>query len=151
MTLFGETYRSIEVVPQIFDYMQPRLIASYGDAGVTYKHSGIENVAQHWTTTLLKIKKKIEAVQGEYNYCILNRYGSGSNNMGWHADDEPEMGNVSAYSLWKQCGRYESATSHQKGEDVSVWQSDAQVSHSADRSRELRKGVPQERFADGPG
>jgi hypothetical protein len=62
-----------EQKPGIFGYMQPRLIASYGDSG---------------------IKKKIEAVQGEYNYCLLNRYRSGSDSMGWHADDEPEMGNV---------------------------------------------------------
>jgi alkylated DNA repair dioxygenase AlkB len=80
--------------PGIFGHMQPRLIASYGDSGITYKYSGVENVALPWTTTLLEIKQKIEAVQGEYNYCLLNRYRSGSDSMGWHADDEPEMGNV---------------------------------------------------------
>ena len=74
--------------------MQPRLIASYGDSGITYKYSGVENVALPWTTMLLEIKKKIEAVEGSYNYCLLNRYRSGSDSMGWHADDEPEMGNV---------------------------------------------------------
>ena len=83
-----------EQKPGIFGYMQPRLIASYGDEGITYKYSGVENVALPWTTMLLEIKKKIEAVQGEYNYCLLNRYRSGSDSMGWHADDEPEMGNV---------------------------------------------------------
>ena len=74
--------------------MQPRLTASYGDEGITYRYSGTENVALPWTATLLEIKQKIEAVQGEYNYCLLNRYRSGSDSMGWHADDEPEMGNV---------------------------------------------------------
>ena len=83
-----------EQKPGIFGHMQPRLIASYGDTGITYKYSGVENVALPWTTTLLEIKKKIETVQGEYNYCLLNRYRSGSDSMGWHADDEPEMGNV---------------------------------------------------------
>ncbi len=83
-----------EQKPGIFGYMQPRLIASYGDEGLTYKYSGVENVALPWTTMLLEIRKKIEAVQGEYNYCLLNRYRSGSDSMGWHADDEPEMGNV---------------------------------------------------------
>ncbi len=83
-----------EQKPGIFGYMQPRLIASYGDEGITYKYSGVQNVALPWTTMLLEIKKKIEAVQGEYNYCLLNRYRSGSDSMGWHADDEPEMGNV---------------------------------------------------------
>jgi hypothetical protein len=83
-----------EQKPGIFGYMQPRLIASYGDEGISYKYSGVKNVALPWTTTLLEIRKKIEAVQGEYNYCLLNRYRSGSDSMGWHADDEPEMGNV---------------------------------------------------------
>ena len=41
-----------------------------------------------------EIKTKIEAVQGDFNFCLLNRYRSGSDSMGWHADDEPEMGNV---------------------------------------------------------
>lgn len=83
-----------EQKPGIFGYMQPRLIASYGDEGITYKYSGVENVALPWTKMLLEIKKTIEAVQGEYNYCLLNRYRSGSDSMGWHADDEPEMGHV---------------------------------------------------------
>jgi len=83
-----------EQKPGIFGHMQPRLIASYGDVGISYRYSGVENAALPWTATLLEIKKKIEAIQGEYNYCLLNRYRSGSDSMGWHADDEPEMGNV---------------------------------------------------------
>jgi alkylated DNA repair dioxygenase AlkB len=83
-----------EQKPGIFGHMQPRLIASYGDPGVTYRYSNIENVALAWTATLLEIKEKIEAIQGEYNYCLLNRYRSGSDSMGWHADDEPEIGNL---------------------------------------------------------
>ena len=74
--------------------MQPRLTASYGDEGVTYRYSGTVNVALPWTPTLLEIKEKIEAVQGRYNYCLLNRYRSGQDSMGMHADNEPEMGNV---------------------------------------------------------
>jgi alkylated DNA repair dioxygenase AlkB len=83
-----------EQKPGIFGYMQPRLIASYGDPGITYRYSGIDNAALPWTSTLLEIKQKIEAVEGSYNYCLLNRYRNGSDSMGWHADDEPEMGNI---------------------------------------------------------
>ena len=83
-----------EQKPALFGHMQPRLTASYGDAEVTYRYSGTVNVALPWTPALLEIKEKIEAVHGEYNYCLLNRYRSGSDSMGWHADDEPEMGNV---------------------------------------------------------
>ncbi len=83
-----------EQKPGIFGHMQPRLIASHGDDGVTYRYSGRDYAAVPWTPTLLEIKRKIEAVRGEYNYCLLNRYRSGMDSMGWHADDEPEMGDV---------------------------------------------------------
>ncbi len=83
-----------EQKPGVFGHMQPRLTASYGEEGVIYRYSGTQNVALPWTPSMLEIKEKIEAVQGEYNYCLLNRYRSGSDSMGWHADDEPEMGNV---------------------------------------------------------
>jgi len=77
-----------------FGHMQPRLTASYGDDGVTYSYSGTVNTAISWTPTLLEIKQKIEAVQGRYNYALLNRYRSGADSLGMHADDEPGMGNV---------------------------------------------------------
>ncbi len=83
-----------EQKPGVFGHMQPRLTASYGDQGVIYRYSGTVNVALPWTDTLLEIKQQIEAVQGSYNYCLLNRYRSGADSMGLHSDDEPEMGNV---------------------------------------------------------
>jgi alkylated DNA repair dioxygenase AlkB len=77
-----------------FGHLQPRLTASYGDEGVAYFYSGTVNEAVPWTPTLLEIKRRIEAVQGRYNYCLLNRYRSGADSVGLHADDEPGMGNV---------------------------------------------------------
>lgn len=83
-----------EQKPARFGYMQPRLTASYGDVGVTYRYSGTVNVALPWTPTLMEIKQKVEAVQGRYNYCLLNRYRSGKDSVDWHADDEPDIGSV---------------------------------------------------------
>lgn len=83
-----------EQKPGVFGHMQPRLTASYGDDGVTYIYSGTTNTALPWTPTLLEIKRKVEAVQGQYNYCLLNRYRSGADSVGMHADNEPGMGNV---------------------------------------------------------
>jgi alkylated DNA repair dioxygenase AlkB len=100
-TYFGDRYfaelrdnLAWEQKPGVFGHMQPRLTASYGDDGVSYRYSGTVNVALPWTEMLSEIKQKVEAVQGEYNYCLLNRYRSGQDSMGMHADDEPEMGNV---------------------------------------------------------
>lgn len=77
-----------------FGHLQPRLTASYGDEGVTYFYSGTANRALPWTPTLREIKQRIEAVRGRYNYCLLNRYRSGADSVGLHADNEPGMGNV---------------------------------------------------------
>jgi hypothetical protein len=78
----------------VFGRLQPRLTASYGDAGITYCYSGTENPARPWTETLLDLKARVEAVHGAYNFCLLNLYRSGRDSVGWHADDEPGMGNV---------------------------------------------------------
>jgi alkylated DNA repair dioxygenase AlkB len=83
-----------EQKPALFGYMQPRLTASYGDKDLIYKYSGTVNVALPWTPLLLEIKDKIQSIMGSYNYCLLNRYRSGQDSMGLHADDEPEMGDV---------------------------------------------------------
>ena len=83
-----------EQKPGIFGHLQPRLIASYGDKGIVYRYSDRDNVALPWTPSLLDIKQKIEQIQGEYNYCLLNLYRNGQDSIGWHADNEPEMGNV---------------------------------------------------------
>jgi alkylated DNA repair dioxygenase AlkB len=83
-----------EQKPGLFGRPQPRLIASYGDPGIVYRYSGVENIARPWTPALLKIRERIQCVQGTYNYCLLNLYRSGTDSMGWHADDEPEMGSI---------------------------------------------------------
>jgi alkylated DNA repair dioxygenase AlkB len=77
-----------------FGLMQPRLTASYGDDGLTYYYSGTVNTALPWTATLVEIKQRIERVRGRYNYCLMNRYRSGADSVGMHADDEPQMGDV---------------------------------------------------------
>lgn len=77
-----------------FGYRQPRLTASFGDAGLCYRYSRTLNFAEAWTPTLREIKDRIESVKGHYNFCLLNRYRSGQDSIGMHADNEPEMGNV---------------------------------------------------------
>lgn len=69
----------------------PRLTAWYGDKGYTY--SGLHNRPQPWLPLLQELKEKVEQASGQsYNSVLLNLYRSGSDSMGWHADDEPELG-----------------------------------------------------------
>lgn len=71
----------------------PRLTAWYGDAGKSYTYSGITSQPQAWNAGLLYIKKQIEQVTGyAFNSVLLNWYRNGEDHMGWHADDEPELG-----------------------------------------------------------
>lgn len=79
-----------------FHRLQPRLTASYGDPGITYSYSGTVNTAEPWTATLLEIKSLIESVCGRYNYCLLNRYRTGEDSVGLHADDEPGLADAIA-------------------------------------------------------
>ncbi|UPK70496.1 alpha-ketoglutarate-dependent dioxygenase AlkB family protein [Chitinophaga filiformis] len=71
----------------------PRLMAWYGDAGSNYAFSGNTYTPQAWTEELLQIKERIEPEAGvRFNSVLLNRYRNGKDSMGWHADDEPELG-----------------------------------------------------------
>jgi alkylated DNA repair dioxygenase AlkB len=74
--------------------LQPRLTALYGNEGVSYGYSGIRMPATLWTDTLMAIKHKIEqATQATFNVALLNRYRGGADSMGWHRDNEKELGN----------------------------------------------------------
>ena len=71
----------------------PRLTAWYGDPGSRYVYSGIDNQPLPWTPALLEVKRAVEAPSDlVFNGVLLNRYRSGQDSMGWHADDEQEFG-----------------------------------------------------------
>jgi alkylated DNA repair dioxygenase AlkB len=73
--------------------LQPRLTAWYGDAGKSYRYSGLTMHPIPWTPLLLDLKEKVEGVSGvRFNSALLNLYRDGQDSMGWHSDDEPELG-----------------------------------------------------------
>lgn len=73
--------------------MQPRLIAWYGDAGKSYRYSGLTVHPLPWTPTLLDMKARVEAAANvSFNSVLLNLYRDGQDSVGWHSDDEPELG-----------------------------------------------------------
>lgn len=63
-----------------------------------YRYSGQLKTAVPWTEQLWKLKQQIEVMlteQGlgtEFNACLLNYYPSGEDGMGYHADNEKELG-----------------------------------------------------------
>jgi alkylated DNA repair dioxygenase AlkB len=71
----------------------PRLTAWYADAGLVYRYSGVSHHGAGWTPTLLEWKQRIEAVAGtEFNSLLMNLYRDGKDSIGFHADDEAELG-----------------------------------------------------------
>lgn len=73
------------------DVLQPRLQAWCGDAVYTY--SGLTMHPQAWTPSLLAIKSACEQIcDSTFNSVLANQYRNGQDYMGWHQDNEPELG-----------------------------------------------------------
>lgn len=71
----------------------PRLQAWYGDSGLDYRYSGLTLRALPWPSILLELKQQIEVFSGyRFNAVLANLYRNGRDSVGWHADDEPELG-----------------------------------------------------------
>lgn len=74
-------------------HKEPRLSAWYADQGKYYTYSGIKNTAIAWTDTLLRLKGEIESIaQSRFNSVLLNYYRDGDDGMGYHQDNEKELG-----------------------------------------------------------
>jgi alkylated DNA repair dioxygenase AlkB len=74
-------------------YLQPRLVAWYGDQGRQYSYSGITLNPLPWTNLLVFVRERVEAAAGDtFNSVLLNYYRNENDSMGFHSDDEPELG-----------------------------------------------------------
>lgn len=81
LNLFGKAVRS------------PRLAAWYGDPGAVYAYSGQVNRPLPWFEALRQLRRRIEGHTGaRFNGVLLNLYRDGNDAMGWHSDDEAELG-----------------------------------------------------------
>jgi len=84
ITLFGKSI------------LEPRLVAFYGDKDVNYKYSGSLRTALPWNDDLLGIQQSISPLLEEdyspFNSALLNFYRDGRDHMGWHSDNEIELG-----------------------------------------------------------
>ena len=71
----------------------PRLCAWYGDPEVVYRYSGVTNYPRPWFADLVMLRQKVERqTRSRFNSVLLNLYRDGQDSMGYHADDEPELG-----------------------------------------------------------
>jgi alkylated DNA repair dioxygenase AlkB len=71
----------------------PRLSCWIGDPQAHYRYSGSDFEPRPWPPALLALRAGIEATCGTaFNSVLANRYRDGRDSMGWHSDDEPELG-----------------------------------------------------------
>jgi len=71
----------------------PRLSCWIGDAGAMYRYSGVSHAPHPWPECLLPVRERLQREAGvRFNSVLANLYRDGRDSMGWHSDDEPELG-----------------------------------------------------------
>jgi len=71
----------------------PRLSAWHGEPGANYAYSGLHLEPQPWTRLLQELRQQLETLlETSFNSVLANLYRDGRDSMGWHSDDEPELG-----------------------------------------------------------
>lgn len=71
-----------------------RKTAWIGNPGIKYTYSHRTKIPTPWSPALIEIKNRIERLtDAQFNACLLNLYHNGQEAMGWHSDDEKELGN----------------------------------------------------------
>ncbi len=71
----------------------PRLTAWFADAGLAYTYSGLALSPTPLPPSLDQLRARLQAATRlTFNSVLANRYRDGRDKMGWHADDELELG-----------------------------------------------------------
>ena len=84
-----------QVRVNVFNRMvdQLRLTAWYGDDGKTYSYSGTHLTPTPWTDTLSTLRDEVAVIaDARFNSVLANLYRDGNDGVGWHADNERELG-----------------------------------------------------------
>jgi alkylated DNA repair dioxygenase AlkB len=75
------------------EHAAPRLSCWIGDPGASYVYSRTRFEPQPWPAPLAALRDRVERACGAcFNAVLANLYRGGDDAMGWHADDEPELG-----------------------------------------------------------
>ncbi len=76
-----------------FGKMMPRLTMWYADPGLKYEYSGVVHKAVEWPFYLTKIREAVQSSSGsKFNSILLNYYRDGKDSIGFHSDNEKELG-----------------------------------------------------------
>lgn len=71
----------------------PRRQSAYGDPGTHYRFSGTTVAARPWIAPLAELRDRVsERIEAPLNFVLVSYYRDGSDYMGWHSDDEKDLG-----------------------------------------------------------
>lgn len=96
-----EAFRAMRALPfaqervRVFgrEYATPRLTVWLAPAGVEYAYSGVTMTPLPFPPVLESLRQAVEAATGlRFNSALANCYRNGRDKVGWHSDDEPELG-----------------------------------------------------------
>ena len=92
--LQGQTWPDNRYTVAGRQFVLPRLQTWHADPGIAYSYSNNLLQTQSWTPLLTVIKIKVETfLNRRFNAVLVNLYRNGEDYVGWHADNEPELGN----------------------------------------------------------
>lgn len=75
------------------DVDAPRLSCWIGDPGASYRYSGATFAPEPWPEILRPVRNAVAGTAGApFNSVLANLYRDGRDAMGWHSDDERELG-----------------------------------------------------------
>lgn len=73
----------------------PRRQVWMGEPHCHYRYSGTDFLPEPWHPAVKSLALQLsQALQLPFNCVLLNQYADGQDHMGWHADNEPELGVV---------------------------------------------------------
>lgn len=71
----------------------PRLSCWIGDPDASYRYSGTRFEPHPWPEALVPVRGRVtRELDVAFNSVLANRYRDGADGMGWHRDDEAELG-----------------------------------------------------------
>ena len=71
----------------------PRLSCWIGDRDAAYTYSRVRFAPRPWPAALAALRARLETCcAARFNSVLANLYRDGRDAMGWHSDDEPELG-----------------------------------------------------------
>jgi len=148
-------WRSEEVVMWGRRMPQPRLTAWYGNAGARYAYSGIKLDPLPWTPLLADLKTRVEDVADvTFNSVLLNYYRDHHDSVGFHSDDEPELGERPVIASLSLGAERKFVLKHKHLKHIAPVRlrlaSGSLLLMKGDTQRCWRHGVPKESRACGP-